>query len=712
MKNLKKFKEFKEFVGNNPQRAEKKIKEVQKMRQTPENMPFINAMHLICARAKNDIDEQILYSRRLVDNCRDKLINNYEIILEPITTFQRLIDIEDLSKIYESLQGEETSKQALALKLIIPDYKAAQSISMDIVRSNHTPENLGIAAVCASLLAKDQGQAMFHKFCLGFLDKLEQHSRWTAELKAETMIETGNAQGALDFLLRDDIKSLFVGNDLNLRRLIIRIYDKLGNNDELIKCAIQFLEEYNADSLDEWKIIVQHSPNANEIINKYKDGKRRGPLLAEIDYAIQKGEDPSSLLLQYSDLYKEKNNVFGDIKKYLSIPEVKEKLTGISDIASRVFCTSDISFLPTIDELKADNQKFNDAHQDENDKECEKTEKILCGCVNGRVAAIIGEYYIYQYLHSDLPIDQKLQILQKAFDAVLLFPEHQDCQFLYIKLLGLVNATANQRKAWDHLRLEAIQLYSIGAVICYDFIRCFNLVKLQMMVLESNNWYLQSVFSFQPSFVKTFEQSQLKQVESMANFVRQIRTHIMRKFYLCINSYITFLKKTVNKFNEEQLLYFENHHIFDQNDKTTLPLYIDDKLLEETLYPSLTDFTNALYYALQILYKIHYNEKDLIPALIEKLKQTNIKWNYLIQYIDSEYTTIPTSSDNVDIFQLSLIVLFSKTSNKYNEQKEQLTTLVNDALKHTAIQKDSISLSIDYEAENKDLKESIDLLLN
>ena len=91
---------------------------------------------------------------------------------------------------------------------------------------------------------------------------------------------------------------------------------------------------------------------------------------------------------------------------------------------------------------------------------------------------------------------------QKAIDSVLLFPDHQDCQFLYIKLLGLSHATSNERKAWDKLRLESIQLYSLGAIICYDFIKYFNLKRLEETTTEANSWYTQSITSMQPGFVE------------------------------------------------------------------------------------------------------------------------------------------------------------------------------------------------------------------
>ena len=650
MQNLifKKFKEFSEIGDSQPRKLDKKLKEIEKIGENDVTRPWLQTMRMMNARSQHDNDCAIENARKLISSTKVSMA--YEIAFQVLNTCQSLTSIDDIRNVYKLLEHIDAKKNAIAIELAIPDYKSAQTTAMDLLRAENNQENICIAAVCAYLKAKYEKAPIFYQFCIKFLDKIEsgKHTNGTAEIKAECLIEMGKPQDAIDFINSKEIVELFGEENLILRRLLIKAYTSLKKFDEVATCAEKFLDEFNADSIDEWRLVVQYSKDPKSIIEKHKDGVKRGPFLAEIELALKNNEDITKLLLDYAERYKAKNCVFGDIKKYIT-PEIAAKLSAIADPATRAFCTGKVDFEPT----------------------------------DGRLAAVIGEFYLMQYLNTNDEL-----FLHKAIDTVELFPDHQDCQFLFIRLIGLSGCTLQERREWDKLRLEAIQVFSLAAGLALDFVKKFDLSTLDSLFNEAEIWYNRSTLSFQTGFQKVFASCELRQVESMSVFVRQIRSHIMRKFYCSYALYKSLLHGTPSHYELEQLEYFNTIDCFIQNDTTVLPIYFNDKKLTDAMYPSITEFASTLSSAVQYLVNKHFGDKEKAQKAFDELKSGNM-WHHFIAYVDSGFQTLPDPKA-VDLFQLGAIIICAKEEKKIESQKENLTKILNKVVSLTKPKADNV----------------------
>ncbi|EAY09815.1 hypothetical protein TVAG_138090 [Trichomonas vaginalis G3] len=668
-KQLQLFSEFQNLSKtNHTSKIAKKLKEIEAVHGLPaEAPPVVDCTHMIMARVNNDRDKEIEFARKLIatKNMEYTIITE---LLATLTAYNLYSDIEELYKIlaFAMKNKAELFRNLMGLEFMNKNYKEAQTSAMSIVRLENTDANIGTAAFAYYILGKQENNPVFFKFGLAFIEKVKNLSQGVIQLKINLLDANSKYQEIIDYVNQENVKELFKPNDLVLRRAEMEAYRKLNKLEEVANCAARFLAEYNDDSIDEWRLVVQYHADPKSLIEKYKNGIKRGPYLAEIDLALKNGEDIAPLLLQYSDRFLKKNCVFGDLKKYFT-KEICSKIQNISDPACSAFVTGKLNF--------------------------ESSE--------GRLAAIAGEFYLSKYLET-----KDVEQFKLAVNEARKFPDHPDSQFLFIRLCGIAKMVSAESAAWEHLRLEGIQYFSLSSTIVTDAINNFNVDVLKEFCNHGAFYYSKSIPNFSSAIDKACQHLNYFNVESMINFCQQIFSHSMHYLFCSLDAIFNVIDGKYFNYELDNLQILSKIELFNKTDRTVLPIYFDNENLKNAMYPEIIEKVHNFGAVARTLLSLFLEKSD---TSLEEIKAP--EWKPFVEYIKSEGKVVP---EQCNMFTLLCICAAAKKFNKIAEQKEKLSKLLDEASKPMQVDTQMLTKDLEerLEKENQSINKSIQFIRN
>ena len=189
-----------------------------------------------------------------------------------------------------------------------------------------------LCGVCCYFRGCAENQINFFKFAKSFLLKVKCTNWDTIYILFQSYLKIGEAQNALDYIRTKEIQEILAYDKLGLSRLEIEALKALEKFEEVGKIAENVLRTIDADSIDEWRLVVEYNSNAEAIIKELSDGIKRGPKIARIDLAKKEGKDIVPLLIEYANEKPNASFLFGDLRKYIT-DDIKPKLAEINDQA-------------------------------------------------------------------------------------------------------------------------------------------------------------------------------------------------------------------------------------------------------------------------------------------------------------------------------------------------------------------------------------------
>jgi hypothetical protein len=424
----------------NEKTAQKLYKELKRQSlRVPDSSQFERAAAMILARFSHDSFSAVQIARKLAPIATDP-----SIVREIAGTFQDYLLDSDLlafhARLHKDFPHEVTFLDAYFINLLATGkYAEAQQLGLTMIRLHKSIPHILYEAFAAFLLAEHTGSSLFYQFVPRFIDEANTFGiESIVRLKVKALIKLNRAEEALTFLRSEAISGIFETLNIAARRLEIEVLQVLGNTAEIGIRAVEFLENVESDSLEEWRLALHFYPDIDSLFTKYDDGRHRSVGLMKIEKAIKQGEDVLPSITADINQNANKSWTFSDIKNYLNDNICVDLITS-EDIAVRTFAKNVFD-----DEI-----------------------------VNPRTATIAAQFALLKYIET-----HDREILANAVAAIIGF-DSPSVKVMLLRLTGLLGDTIKQFEIWQDLRLEAISWLSCGVLVIPDLLRERDLFHLK-----------------------------------------------------------------------------------------------------------------------------------------------------------------------------------------------------------------------------------------
>lgn len=503
--------------------------------------------------------------------------------------------IEYLDDVHKRFKNDRNTTEKLFTHLLLNrNFNQAQIIAMELYRLKKSSLYALYAATAAFLRARsiddeimkyvklninpDQIESLkkqrqlYYNFTIKLISQSEDKCIDGMQLTVESLIELEQYDNAIS-ILNENKETIFSANMITFYRLMIKCLEKKKSENyeaQIADFALKVIEEINADSIDEWRLIVQYHLDPNQIIEKYID-KHRGAFLAKIELELKQILNKNDIdthinqfyqfILDYSNKYANRSFTFEDLLPYFEKQsENQERNCQLILSVLSILSSSKSIFLSAItEEMRS---KLIDTLKNSNDlttrsyangtfsvsneesqflKTLTKDTKIE----NNKILPIYLEYKIQQYnqtkdlinlykpisvffkLNAKLPKDEKYVSQSIILNDQLNFEFEnsvlsKEILAILIRSAGLLGLTQFQRDLFfASLRVDNVQLLSLAPMIIPDFIRNWDLHLLCEYQRRVNGFsrlslsmimtLMTTLFGFnQKNFFASFDLIQLK----------------------------------------------------------------------------------------------------------------------------------------------------------------------------------------------------------
>ncbi|KAK8870608.1 hypothetical protein M9Y10_008494 [Tritrichomonas musculus] len=660
---IHKFSELLDNIDNgDPKRIPRHIKDFAKSKFPPFSPPFVDAANAALALKKDEGEKAVTLARKILEtktsegNICNLLIRIFKTYNDPkhlAELYQMIIDYNptDVEPLFWDLPFQITCSnfvkaQERAMKIV--------SLSKDNMREK---ENSIIFAAAFSYFRGKYDKPLFYKFANSFIDKITTRNSDIVEIKIECLINQdpnnkSNLEAALNYVKSQEAEKAFSHDELHRARIEMKIQTALGNFSAVGEKAAEILNTINADSIDEWKLAVQHYSDIDNLIKKHNDGKLRGPQLALIELALHRKEDPTPLIIEYATKYANKSYLLGDISPYLT-PEVLPKLSSIDDPAIQCLVSD-----------KFDDSRFqitNEATANMKAQELIRTGDFASLC---QAASILDPY--------------------KAEGT---------SRVLLIRIAGLLNAPVAQNRLWTEQRLEAIQYLSLLSLYLFDITRGWDIDDLKNMARLTNSFCEKGIGSYVGHVNAALHNYNFLIAEMATQFHHQITHNISYYVMRVLQDWLTLLTdiEELTPYKYEKYLSIKEIQdtLEERIDDSIFPIYFkndnkEDHLLREKLFPSIKNLVCQISAAMRLIFALKL-DKGNVDAFAEELNQaaTGTQWAILADFVKNgcKKVNFQACGDSVvpDVLLFGSLAIAAKLSNSPKEVKDAIAGETNKA---------------------------------
>ena len=637
--------EYKKF-----NQVKKTIAKIEKtLKKKYEHYPWLELYKALWFSSEDKYDEAVDYVNKIL---AAKPFDHR--FIQPLITVMRNLGMdEEILPLYKKMVNERPKNTDLLHSYIIHcvianQMKEAQESAMALVKINGTPSNKLLCAVLFFFRAKQENNPVYYKFAKSFLMQVKPTTFDAIYILFKSYIAIGENENALALVQSNETREHIGYDKLGLARLEIEAYEALGKLDEVGKCAEKVLREIDADSLEEWRLVVKHNPNAQQIINDLSNGKFRGPMIAQIELDLKEGKDISQRLLDYANNKPNGTYLFGDLRKYIT-EDIKGKVASINDKALKAYITGEFDGEPE----------------------------------NGREAIIKSETLLAKYKKGDQ------SKLQEAIEVCSKFASAEECMLMLIRLSSIVGATSLLGDLQQKLKLEAILLLSTGNMLFGGVIKNLDIKVLCDLSTAAINFCQRSISSYFHYFRSGFEGNHFIAPEQTVVIRQQIMHHLIRYLSKVLQLWLALLTKDkeapVDIIAKQLVSGEEIEKMINITDETPLPVFVEDA--KDVIYPNAVPLTKAISAIARVL--VAATEDDRNKAL-EDIPEGEYRAFY--DAVKSDFADIKT--DNLFVIA-SLAILAEKLGKKVDSLNGIIDSYVESRNKaidsFNGVMKDSVT---------------------
>lgn len=562
------------------------------------------------------------------------------------------------------VKSEELSCLYLNCRLIMQEFAKAQAFATKSYLANKTQKNLQMCVFCCYMQALSENSKLHYKLTSGYIGKLTSLSLDFIDINFHSLINVATndeeLKKALDFITSDSVTNTLSYDKLSLYRFQIEIYTKLHDFRNVSLTAEKILREVHNDSIDEWRLIVNHSMNPQDLINEFKSSYPllRGPLLAEIELAIKNSGDVSKLIAEYCKRYENKPYLFGDVSQYSEYVD-KSEYQNINDKAVHLLLTGE----------------------------------VIGEVTSSREASIFSQYY---YLNEK---DSK-----KAINICKDFASNPDVEFMLIRLSGIIGLTNYQARLVGELRIDAILLLSLGNIFICDLLKNIAFTKLASLATTTIEFVNKSNLEMLNMIDMAVLSDHYLVINQGIKMKNDINDHINLYFSQLFIIFYTLLQKG----SIPQIELKSNDEIeklLNRIDYSVLPCYINSDECREFLYPSVIEVTKGINSVIHACFSI-IDGKEPNTRMFEGLSE----WEKIGTFIDGKYKLVETDSP---IILACFVLLANLSNNSVSGLSEKLDSTLESLKNNVLNNRDLFFVSDEYiEEQNSDYADSVNLLKN
>lgn len=514
------------------------------------------------------------YCRDSEDFCRfsTTILNS---IFRIYCKYGRVGDLINLSKKTTDILEDVLYKyfDLAVLYLVNEDYENACSTVKKMCKESKNDVDLIFTAILHYISGEKLQKNTFLQFSKEIFKRVNTHTDAYITYYCKVLLKLGHYDTALTLIRSEESVEAFKGFDLVKRRLELEILEKLERYDELCDCAISLLSEVCDESLDEWNIIVKYHKDPMSIINQFTKPGKRGPHLAEINLLLKNNQPIVDKLKEYSKIFDNKQCVFGDIKKYIT-DENKASLLDISDKFTNIYVN----------------------------------DRITCDINNPSLSIAQIQFYMKEYISSN-----DKQFIYMAIDQAQKYPEDEENIFIMIRLCGILGYTVTQWDKWVKSNMRSLQYLSLANQFINDCIDRFDLITLHNYYSDFIRFYAVS-FNFCECFKSIYRNNDFTNLESMINFIQQLRKSHVAQFFFAYETLMHILKNS-NERRATEVQEYVTENCFIKFDNSVLPVYFDDEELRKMMYPDSTGIINDIINCLFVFEGYRVGEKSYIQKI-------------------------------------------------------------------------------------------------
>lgn len=542
---IRRFEDIREFCrNNNIKEAKKIIAEMEKKKKKPNNLPFLELYKGAFALGMKNVEEAIDYCQKI----EQEKPNDTAFLLAFISLYRSTGLEEECIPLYKRLVALNPNKaevitQAIICMLICAHYVEAQETAMQLVRVSGNEANYILCATCCYLRGLHE-KPQFFAFAANFFKKAQLKQYDAIYMYIDSLIKTNKAQEALSYVQSENVQKLLSYDKMGLLRLEMDCHKALNQNEEVAKLAEKLLRTVNAESIDEWRLVVAHHPNPQQVIQDLSKGKRRGPKIAEIDLALKQQKDASELIVEYANSRPGVGYLFGDLRKYVNDGN-RAKLTAINDQGLHEYITGE----------------------------------FIGDVTNSRTAVIKAESLLKKYLSGDK------NALKEAASVCAMFEEAPECRLMLIRIAAILGATNYLGDNQVKLKLEAIQYLSLGHVYIEGLVKMTDIDEITRIANATESFCFNSITGFNQFFQKGIDDGHYMPLYQAAGLRHEIMNHRMRYINKAILLWCEILQNNNISESKYSLLKTaeEVEKLINKTDETALPLYADG--VHDLIYP-------------------------------------------------------------------------------------------------------------------------------
>lgn len=620
---IRRFEDIREYCkNNNIKEAKKIIAEQEKKKTQPNNLPFVELYKGAFALGQKNVEEALAYCEKI----EEKKPNDALFLESFIKLYRSTGAEEECVPIYKRLvalcqKNVEALTQAIICMLISGYFNDAQETSMQLTRLAQVETSFLICATCCYFRALHE-KPQFYAFAAKFFEKAQPKQYDAIYMYVESMIKSNQAEKALAYVQSADVQKILSYDKMGLIRLEISCLQALGKTEEIGKLAEKFLRTINAESIDEWRLVVEHHPNALQVIQDLNKGKRRGPKLAEIDYQIKNGSDASDLIIDYANSRQNVGYLFGDLRKYVN-DQNRQKLSAINDQALHEYITGE----------------------------------FIGEVTNSRSAVIKAEHLLKEYSKTN---DRKY--LVEAGSTCALFDEAPECRLMLIRLATFFGATSFIGENQTKLKLEAIQFLSLGHVFAEGIINQLDIDEMKRISNLTEQFCFNSITGFNQFYQRCIDDRHFITLLQATNIRKEIMQHRIRYLYKVVDLWTSILENEKPEIVKNKMRVLTQtksiEELVNKTDETALPLYTD---VQKLIYPDTLDLVKGVSLLTQIILAENADEK-----LVNDIT---------VLYKDfADFVKEGKVSEESSLFSLASMMMFAK---KHQKNVDQIIAVVD-----------------------------------
>ncbi|OHT01549.1 hypothetical protein TRFO_31583 [Tritrichomonas foetus] len=643
------FAEFKDALEKNDLKASRKLKQELStlIRKNPRLPPFDRAAEMLYQLSNGNEEEAIITARYLAD-LPDIYQDIVESVIQTLTYYNYSEElIQYIAKVHKAYSQDIATTTNYFFQLFVNQrYNQAQIVAMELYRLRKSMNHALYASAAAYVKAvnekRDEKQRnLFFTFAVNFAKQSGDKSMDSIRLVVESLLELGKPDESISYL--NENKESFDGNEIMFHKLMVKCLEKSQQFKEAANFAQKFIEEICQDSLDDWKLIINHHENPESLIEKYIE-KYRGAFLAKIELTKKKMEVSNNdqitsqfynLILEYSNKYANRGFVLGDLRPYLCDKKLLSHLVTSTDVSIRSFATG----------------KFEGEVSD------------------AKTASIFAEFCMMKFLN-----DSNKEHLIKAV-SILLKHNSQENHAILVRLAGLLDFPLYQIDYINKLRIDNIQFFSLGAMALSDLLRNWELTFLEASTkkivafirssLPSFSAFIQSGFN-RNNFFASFDGPKLK---------KDIEFNEIGYFFILFDFLLHILndKNSISEFSFKKIIPIEflEETYYSKTDESILQLYFEDdsNKLHDLIYPSFHRNVVELNTAMNLIYTLKLNHQRLNTVLphVEKLGGS---WTIISELVKTG--KVPENGKNSDFsiiqaMTMAAIAILLKDSHVKND---------------------------------------------